>query len=446
MVIPISDADVTDEEQLPIGFVVGEFAVEKLLGIGGFARVYQAKHPVLGQLVAIKVLTKAVGADPEAMRRFIREAQAASRIDHANVVKVLGFGRLTDGRAYQLMELVDGPTLDDHLRRHGALPLAQALAFLDGIATALSAAHALGIVHRDLKPANVLLENRNGTLVPRLTDFGIAKALDGEQDSKLTRTGSTLGTPAYMSPEQALGKSIGASSDVYAFGVLAFELFSGDVPFVGESPFAIMMQHVQEPPPLLSIVSPRLGPTFDQAILAMLNKRPELRPPSVAQAMQRLHAAAVPVVTSLATDVRTAAVLGTSKRRAGTAIAVATSIGIALAAFFWFFNNTEPAKAPDQAPPSARTLPQPSLSISERSTPTTDVTSITPPAPSTTPDARPANRRPPTAPATSTPDKTRRGGKTTRQPVVGTTAPGNGSDRPNDDGSIEAPPDYEATP
>ncbi len=198
MVIPISDADVTDEEQLPIGFVVGEFAVEKLLGIGGFARVYQAKHPVLGQLVAIKVLTKAVGADPEAMRRFIREAQAASRIDHANVVKVLGFGRLTDGRAYQLMELVDGPTLDDHLRRHGALPLAQALAFLDGIATALSAAHALGIVHRDLKPANVLLENRNGTLVPRLTDFGIAKALDGEQDSKLTRTGSTLGTPAYM--------------------------------------------------------------------------------------------------------------------------------------------------------------------------------------------------------------------------------------------------------
>ena len=443
MVTPVIEADAIDEEQLPTGFVVGEYRVDKLLGVGGFARVYQANHPVLRHQVAVKVLTRAVGSDPEAMRRFVREAQAASRIDHENVVKVLGFGKLQDGRAYQLMELVHGPTLDDYLGLHGKLTVLQALSFLQDIAAALTSAHALGITHRDLKPANVLLANQNGALMAKLTDFGIATALDGEHDSKLTRTGSTLGTPTYMSPEQALGTAINTSSDVYAFGVLAFELLTNAVPFDGESPFAIMMQHVQATPPRASQIAPELGPHFDQAILQMLNKHPEDRPASVAAAMALLHAAAT--TTSGVEASSCAAVPATPRRikRTATIIALAAVVGIGLAALAWNSTGAAPSKnlgtsmqssTGSSAPSGPRTMIAPSVeqtSAAARVRPAT----VQPPAPAALGSAaatKPTFRNQPSVRPGPRPD----------------AASSNNSNRKSnqDTDSIEIPPDYPETP
>ncbi len=293
----MADGEVPDEpgagDLLPPGTPVGEYVLDVQLGEGGFARVYEAHHDVLGTRVAIKVLSRALALDTEAMQRFVREAQAASRIAHPGVVRVLGFGKLADGRAYQVMELVNGPTLESYIEGRGRLDIEAALDILAAIAAALDGAHAAGIVHRDLKPANVLLATVDGRLVPRLADFGIAKALEGDDSGHLTRTGTTLGTPMYMSPEQALGRPVGPSSDVYSFGVVAFELLTGRLPFEGESAFATMMLHVQGSPPAPSTIDAALA-RFDAAILQLLAKEPPDRPPTIAEAMAALRVAPAP--------------------------------------------------------------------------------------------------------------------------------------------------------
>ena len=287
--LALDDASANDPERIPVGTSVGGYVIEALIGVGGFARVYRARHEVLATKVALKVLTRALAFDPEVMQRFVREAQAASRIQHASIVRVLGFGTHDDGRAYQVLELVDGPALDTYLEDHGRLPVGEALDLLASIADAVDAAHALGIVHRDLKPANILLAPSERRHHPRLTDFGIAKALGDDDNPKLTRTGLTLGTPAYMSPEQALGVAVGPASDVYAFGVMTFELLTGQVPFDAESPFAMMIKHVQETPPLVSSIAPALGRGFDDAVRWMLAKQPEDRPATLGDAVRALQ-------------------------------------------------------------------------------------------------------------------------------------------------------------
>lgn len=284
-----SPAQDLDPELLPPGSSVGEYVLEGLLGSGGFARVYRARHAVLQTTVAIKVLTRALALDASATQRFVREAQAASKVAHPNVVRVRGFGMLDDGRAYQVLDLIEGDSLERWLANHPRMPPLEVVALVATVASALDAAHARGIVHRDLKPSNILVVERDGALVPYLTDFGIAKALGAEDDPKLTFTGITLGTPTYMSPEQALGTRIGPASDVYALGVVTFELLTGQCPFDGESPFAIMMHHVQTPAPAVSSVVPELGRAFDVAVARMLAKRPEDRPGSSGEAAAALQ-------------------------------------------------------------------------------------------------------------------------------------------------------------
>lgn len=278
----------SDPETLPPGTAVGDYDIESLIGAGGFARVYRARHRVVRAPVAIKVITRALALDADASERFVREARAAMRIAHPNVVRILGFGSLPDGRAYQVMELVEGSSLDHRIEEH-VPSVEEALRILDAIALGLHAAHSAGIVHRDLKPSNVLIA-QNG--LPRLADFGIAKALEGDDDPRMTRTGVTLGTPAYMSPEQALGRHVGIASDIYAFGVVAFELLTGKVPFEGGSPFEIMLMHVQGDPPKVSALRPEIGTQFDDAIAAMLAKHAEERPQTIQRAMDGLRRSA----------------------------------------------------------------------------------------------------------------------------------------------------------
>jgi eukaryotic-like serine/threonine-protein kinase len=392
-VLAPTDEQAAPTELLPAATVVGDYVVEARIGSGGFAHVYRARHHVLDTRVAVKVLTRALAFDPEAMRRFVAEARAASRIDHPGIVRVLGFGKLEDGRAYHVMELVAGPTLDEHVAARRP-SVEAALQLLRGIAEALDAAHAAGIVHRDLKPSNVLLATVDGRLVPRLTDFGIAKALQGEDDPRLTRTGVTLGTPTYMSPEQAMGGPIGPASDVYAFGVVSFELLSGQAPFDAESPFAIMMKHVQTEAPALSSVAPRLGTRFDRALRWILAKDPTLRPNSLAIAMDALNAPPA--------------------NRTLRAVAVAFTSAIALGGGVVWSVGAQSSPSP---------LPAPVVTQPRRAVEPDAATIVTLPDASTSREVAPAVERPRPRPG----------------PTRGSTT---GSATPTSSDSFEAPPDY----
>ncbi|MCU0676034.1 MAG: protein kinase [Myxococcota bacterium] len=251
----------------------GRYRVEKVLGEGGMGVVYLVTHVALGKRMALKVLHGEGARDETTVARFVQEAQASSAIGHPNIVDVIDFGRLADGSAYFVMELLEGESLTDRIKR-GAIPLEQTIAIAEQIASALAAAHARGIVHRDLKPDNVQLVRRNAEEAVKVLDFGIAKV--GGASSKLTKTGMIFGTPHYMSPEQAAGQSVDARTDVYALGVILFEMATGTVPFDGDTFMGILSKHMFEPPPRPTNV---LGSThpLEPVILRALAKKPEDR-------------------------------------------------------------------------------------------------------------------------------------------------------------------------
>jgi tRNA A-37 threonylcarbamoyl transferase component Bud32 len=269
-------------EDLVIGSFAGEYRIECKLGQGGMAAVYGARHPVIGKRAAIKVIAPDMSANRDAVDRFVREAQAVNQIGHPNIVDVFGFGQLYDGRCYFVMEWLQGETLRERLLR--PLPLAEALDILEQIATALEAAHEAGVLHRDLKPDNIfLVRDKTGPTKVKLVDFGIAK-LQGSMGSSLdtTRTGVVMGTPQYISPEQARGEHVDFAADIYSLGVVAYEMCTGDKLFKASSAVEVMAKHVAEPAPSASIRAPHLPPVLDQLIATMLAKDPTVRPTSTA--------------------------------------------------------------------------------------------------------------------------------------------------------------------
>ena len=288
------------------------------LGQGGMGSVYLAEHVTLGKRMAVKVLRPEFSRDEELLHRFQHEARAASQIGQENIVEVFDFGHTPEGEAYFVMEALDGESLARILHRDGPMAVSRALPIFLQICRALGAAHQRGIVQRDLKPENVfVLRRTDGTDFVKVLDFGIAKGPGAPDAKRLTRAGSIIGTPEYMSPEQASATSIDQRSDVYAFGVLAYETLTGRLPFDGDTPLATLMKHQSDAPLPPRRLRPELPPEVEEVVLRALVKRPEGRQQSMeelASDLARLAAepellrapgfgtAVAPLLTSRPTD------------------------------------------------------------------------------------------------------------------------------------------------
>ncbi len=270
------------------------YRVERRLGEGGMGVVYAARQLTMDRVVALKVLSTELSGSPASRARFVREMKAASRVEHPNTVRVYDFGEGDQGQLFLAMELLDGRTLQHELHERGALDLHRVLAIGETIARALAAAHEEGVVHRDLKPENVMLLDKYGERDQvRVLDFGIARLLDADESDAVTRTGSLLGTPLYMSPEAALGQKVDGRADLYALGLILFQMATGQLPFRDAQPLRVLYMHAHQVPPSPATLAPgRVPAALDALILRLLAKNPADRPADATSVAQALRAIA----------------------------------------------------------------------------------------------------------------------------------------------------------
>ena len=270
-----------------IGAMLGEYQVQGVLGSGGMGRVYRGLQPIIGKPVAIKVLKPEVAADPSLVSGLIAEARAVNAIRHPGIVDIFSFGETPDGRQYVVMELVDGQPLDQYLLEHGKLSAQQVIDILTLLLSALGAAHAAGVIHRDLKPANLMVTTLpEGAFRVKILDFGLAKLSSKGAETTRQTTGIIRGTPHYVPPEQARAQPVSGRTDLYAVGVIAFELLTGTVPFNAPSIIDVISMHCNQPAPRPSSREPSVPEALDELVLQLLEKKPEQRPES-ADAVRR---------------------------------------------------------------------------------------------------------------------------------------------------------------
>ncbi|HEU5262361.1 MAG TPA: serine/threonine-protein kinase [Gemmatimonadales bacterium] len=259
-----------------VGQVVADrYHVVKKLGEGGMGQVYLAEHVKMGRKSAIKVMNPSLVHDPDALARFNREAANASRITHTNVCAIYDFGETSEGLVYLAMEFIEGEPLTDVLEREGALPIPRAVGIFVQVADALQAAHDLGIVHRDLKPDNIMLtRGRDGSDVVKVVDFGIAKAVGGDDTQKVTKTGLVVGTPEFMSPEQLSGDAVDGRSDIYSLALVLFKMLTGRLPFEATTVQETMIKRLTDEPLALRAARPdlRFPPGLQETIDAALTR------------------------------------------------------------------------------------------------------------------------------------------------------------------------------
>lgn len=254
--------------------VLGDrYELQEPIGRGGMATIYRAVDLRMGRTVAAKILREVYSSDPKFVTRFQREARAASALQHPNIVQVFDYGQ--SGESYYIvMEFVDGADLRRYLKKQGVLSNERAIEIAHDVALGLGAAHKRGIVHRDVKPQNVML-NDNGLV--KLTDFGIASMYKDAEAERLTTTGMTLGTVQYYAPEQAQGEIVSPAADIYALGIVMYEMMTGRTPFDGDTPVAVAMRHIQDIPAPPSTHNPRVSPGLERIILRCLEKDPRDR-------------------------------------------------------------------------------------------------------------------------------------------------------------------------
>ncbi|MBA3499323.1 MAG: protein kinase [Myxococcota bacterium] len=277
-----------------IDTMAGNYRLVARLGAGGMGEVYKGVHGQIGSKVAIKLLHAMAARDNSLQQRFLLEAKAVNRIEHPGIVKVIDAGRTDGGRPFLVMELLEGASLHE-LRKEGKLTISEACRSMVDVLDALAAAHAAGVIHRDLKPAN-LFRTREGRTV--VLDFGVAKLMANDAPVRLTMTGSAVGTPHYMAPEQIRGEPATPSVDIYAAGVVLFELLCGRRPFDNTDDESVMVGHLERRPPPPRALEPAIPIAVQDLILAALQKDPAKRPRSALAMRDALRAATDGVASS----------------------------------------------------------------------------------------------------------------------------------------------------
>ncbi|MCB9556860.1 MAG: HEAT repeat domain-containing protein [Deltaproteobacteria bacterium] len=266
-----------------IGVELDHYRIVEMVAEGGMGVIYRAVHAVIGREAAVKVLGAKYSGDRNMVERLKREARAVSRIGHPNIIDVFDFGTTPDGREYFMMEYLKGETLGELLARRRCLPWVLTQAIIGQVLDALQAAHAAGVIHRDIKPENILVVTQSdGNVLTKVLDFGIAMSIGlGAEGERLTRAGSVMGTPEYISPEQIRGKAVDARADIYALGIILFEAVMGRRPFEGDKVLTLLMAHLKEPMPEMKGIAPELGvPDFlPDVIKRALAKDPSDRYP-----------------------------------------------------------------------------------------------------------------------------------------------------------------------
>ncbi len=258
---------------MQIEFLGERYQLQDPIGRGGMATIYRGRDMRMERTVAIKVLREVYSTDPKFVTRFQREAKAASSLQHPNIVQVYDYGQ-SEGNYFIVMELIEGTDLRRYLRSRGVLAIDRAIIIAHDVALGLGAAHRRAIVHRDVKPQNILV-GRDGSI--KLTDFGIASVYKDINAERLTTTGMTLGTVQYYAPEQAQGEIVSPAADVYALGIVMYEMLTGRTPFDGDTPVAVAMQHIQDTPAPPTQLNPNIPPALEEIILRCLEKVPEMR-------------------------------------------------------------------------------------------------------------------------------------------------------------------------
>ncbi len=336
--------------------LLDQFRIEEAIGAGGMGTVYRARQTSLNRDVAIKILHSELTRNPDAVRRFRREAKVATQLEHPNLVRVFLFGELPktqgnpDGGLYLAMEYLDGRSMVDLMREEGPLPVPRALHLLLQTAGAIGAAHAQGIVHRDVKPENIIVLKKHGDPdYVKVLDFGIARLLWGEHTA-LTQSGVIFGTARYISPEGASGEPTDARSDVYSLGVLAYQLLTGVTPFEASTPVAMLMKHIHEEPPDLRRMGlgGQVPPEIADVVMRCLAKNPDMRWDDASQLAAALTLAAqqanvmlpsarrswsmAPAADASSSFGATVPGLGRSKRRGPSPLALAAAFILGAAA------------------------------------------------------------------------------------------------------------------
>ncbi|MEX2271283.1 MAG: serine/threonine-protein kinase [Vicinamibacterales bacterium] len=387
---------VESREDKLIGTILdGKYRLDSFLSRGGMGAVFRGTHVMLGRPVAVKMINPDLVTSSEIVRRFQREARAATQLQHPNIVDVYDLGQTPDGTLYIVMELVSGASLKDAIRTSGSVEPARIVRILGEVCDGLAQAHRRKIIHRDLKPQNIMLTvDASGAETAKIVDFGIAKTFEPDANTQLTAMGSTLGTPHYMSPEQATGNVVDGRSDIYSLGIILYEMLTGEVPFTDPSLPSVLVKHMTEPPQPPSLRRPDLSvpPALEAIALRCLAKDPAQRFENV-EAMGAALRRAVP-----ARDVdQTTIALGVSGPAATDAPTIPLSAAAAAARLHsapTLVAAAAPAPPPVVTAASIATPPLPAPTVHATPAPGTNptVAAPAPPPPAGMPHATPVRR------------------------------------------------------